>query len=814
MAIAAPLRSLLRTPGFALLAVTTLALGIGANAAIFSVVHGVLLRPLSLPDADRLVAIWGGSRVDPSEQTPMSDAAYLVLRAQNRSLEEMGIFWSGSVNLTGGSEPERAGACGATASVFGALRVAPALGRPLVEADEQPGAESVAVISHEMWHRSLGGAPDVLGRVLRIDSVSRRVVGVMPPGFAFPRPDTAVWIPMTIDRAALRPQDFNYNSVGRLRPGFTPEEAGRDLTGLIARFPEEIGPPYTPEVLEKFQPFAVVQDLRQEMVGDVARTLWVLLGSAGLILLIACANVANLFLVRAEERRREVAVRVALGASRGSVARLFLSESGLLALAGGALGLALAAAGVRLLLALRPPGLPRLDEIEIGGPVLAFTVLVALLAGLLAGGIAVLRSARPELVPALKEGGKGSTGSRSAHRARRILAAAQIAVALVLLVGAALMIKSFRRLQAVDPGFRPQGVLTLRLALPRAEYPDAQSVARFVRELQDQMRGVPGVRSAALVSHLPLDGGSSSSTYAIEGRPELEDASRVQLGNRFASPRYFATLGIPVIAGTEFERIDPLRRQAEVVVSRSVAERFWPGQSPLGKRLTPEDAREGEWYTIVGVVGDVHEEGLHAEPLPVVYFGWRRLASPEEEHWVPRGATLVVRTEGDPATLTRPVREAIRAVDPALPVDRVRTMEEVVARSTARASFTLLLLGIAALLALLLGGVGIYGVIAYIVSLRTQEIGVRMALGARRADISLLVVRDGLVLALAGVGVGLAAAFAFTRPMASLLFEVSPTDPATFATVPLFLALVTLLASWLPAQRAASVAPSEALRSE
>lgn len=813
MAVTAPFRSLLRTPGFALLAVVTLALGIGANAAIFSVVHGVLLRPLPLPEPDRLAAIWGGSRVDPEEQTYVSDAAYLVLREQNRTLEEMGIYWTGSVNLTGGEEPERAGACGATASVLGALGAAPALGRPLVEADEQPGADPVVVISHEMWHRALGGTPDVVGRVLRIDSVARRVVGVMPPGFAFPRPDTAVWMPMTIDRAALRPQDFNYRAVGRLRPGVTAEEAARDLTGLIARFPEEIGPPYTPEILAKFQPIALVWDLRQEMIGDVARTLWILLGSAGLILLIACANVANLFLVRAEGRRREVAVRVTLGASRGSVARLFLAESGLLALAGGVLGLALAAAGVRLLLALRPPGIPRLDEIDIGGPVVAFTLLVALLAGLLAGGMAVLRSARPDLVPALKEGARGSTGGGSAHRARRILAASQIAVALVLLVGAGLMIKSFRRLQEVDPGFRPEGLLTLRLSLPRAEYPDAQAVAGFIRTLQERVGAVPGVRSAALVSHLPLDGGTSSSSYAIEGRL-LEDTERIQLGNRFASPGTFATLGIPVIQGTEFERIDPLRRQGEVVVSRSVAERLWPGQSPLGKRLTPEGVREDEWYTIVGAVGDVHEEGLHAEPQPVVYFGWRRLASPEEEHWVPRGASLVVRTEGDPAALTKPVREAIRAVDPALPVDRVRTMEEVVARSTARASFTLLLLGVAAILALLLGGVGIYGVIAYIVSLRTQEIGVRMALGARRADISLMVLRDGLVLALAGVGVGLAAALAFTRPMATLLFEVSPTDPATFATVPLFLALVTLLASWLPAQRAASVAPSEALRSE
>lgn len=810
-----PLRGLLHTPWFTTLAILTLGIGIGANVAIFSVVYGVLLRPLSLPEPDRIVAVWHTFPGIDSKKVRLSDAAYRFYQERNRSLEAMGIYINDEVNLTGGPEPERVVICGVTAPVFTVLRVPPALGRALVKEDERPGAEPVTVISYALWQRLFGGSPTAIGKILRVDGTARRVVGVMPERFAFPRVETSLWLPITIDPGNLIPGNYSYTGIGRLRPGVTEESAARELSALAQQLPEAVGEPFTRASLDTWKLRVLVRDLLEDRVGDVARTLWILLGSAGLILLIACANVANLLLVRAEGRRREMAVRVALGASRGEVARLFLTESMLLALVGGLVGLGLAGAGIRLLLRLRPPGIPRLDEVSLNSAVLVFTLLVVLLAGSLAGAIAVLRSIRPELVPSLKEGGKGGTGSRASHRARQTLATVQVSLALVLLVGAALLIKSFWQLQAVNPGLQPRGVLTLSLTLPRTEYPDAQAIARFVRNLEEKVQAVPGVRAAGMISQLPLGGGSSNSSYKIEDQPSLAEGVLPSLNNQFVSPSYFETLGIPILEGTTLPRIDPAQRQDEVVISQSVAERFWPGKSALGKRLTPEEPREGEWYTVVGVVGDVREAGLQDEPTQVVYYGWRRLANLEgKDHWVPPGGVLVVRTDGDPASLAKPVRDAIHAVDPNLPVAYVRTMEEVMERSTARAAFTMLLLGIAATIALLLGGIGVYAVVAYIVSQRTREIGVRMAMGAGRADITRLVLQDGLLLAFAGVGIGLLAAFLLARFLGALLYNVSPSDPTIFAGVPLFLALVILFASWFPARRAAAVEPSEAIRSE
>jgi len=814
-ALRVPLRGLLQKPEYTLLAILTLGVGIGVTVAIFSVVYGVLLRPLPLPAPERLVAIWHSYPGTATDRVRLSDAVYRFYQEENHSLEAMGIYLNEAANLTGGAAPERIATCVTTASLFPVLGVPPALGRPLMAEDEKPGVEPVAVIADELWRSYFGANPAAIGQLLQIDGIARRVVGVMPRGFTFPRPQTVAWLPVTIDPAHLAPKKFNYFGIGRLRPGVSRERAARELTALAQQLPEAVGGPFTRSSLKAWQLRVSVHDLLEDRVGDVKRTLWTLLVCAGLILLIACANVANLILVRAEVRRREVAVRVALGASRGEVARIFLIESILLALGGGAVGLGLATLGVRFLLRLQPPGIPRLEEVGIGGAVLMFTVLVALLAGLLAGALAAARSVRLKLVSTLKEGGRSGLVGHAAHRSRRTLAAVQVALALVLLVGATLMIKSFQRLQAVDPGFDPDGVLSVLLTLPRAEYKDASTVARFVRDVQERVRAVPGVRSAAVVSQLPLDGGSSSSNYVVEDHPLPADVALPSLNNQFVSPGYFETLKIPVLAGAPLARLDPDRRQGEVVISRSVAERFWPRQSPLGKRLTPETPREGEWYTVVGVVGDVHEVGLQKDPTQVVYFGWHRLAKPEgEEHWVPPGGALVVRTQGDPAALAGPVRDAIHAVDPGMPVVQVRTMKEVLARSTARFEFTMLLLGMAAGIALLLGGVGIYGVVAYIVSQRTQEIGVRMAMGARRWDIARLVLRDGLVLALIGVGMGLLAALVLARFIGSLLYKVSPTDPTTFVGVPVFLALVTLFASWLPAQRAAAVEPSEAIRNE
>ena len=811
------LREMRRSPGFLLLAVLTLAVGIGANVAIFTVVNAVLIRPLPYPQPEDLVMVWHTAPGLKMERFEHSDATYVLYRKHNRVFEDLGIYWEGSATLTGGEAPERVGAAGLTASALTVLRVPPILGRSFQEADERPGAERVALLSHGLWRRRFDGDPQAIGRTLRVDGETRRVVGVMPEGFRFPSAEAELWLPMTLDLARLEAGNFNYAAVARMRPGVPPARAARELSALVWRIPEEFPDARIDRGMIESAKLAVLVDpLREMVVGDVARILWVLLGSVGCILLIACANVANLFLVRAESRQREVAVRNALGATRGAVARLFLGESLALSVFGGILGLALAAAGVRLLVSLRPQGIPRLEEIGVDAVVLAFTLLLSLLAGLLTGGLAALRYGAPELAPALKEGGRGDTSGRARHRARNALVTAQMALALVLLVGCGLMVKSFWRLRAVDPGFDPRGVLTLHLDLPETEYRDSFANARFVRQLLEKVRAVPGVVSAGTITHLPLGGGNSNSGYSFADFPLPPGQVPPILGTRFASPGYFETMGIRRIEGRLFDRIDPTRRSQEVVVSEALARRFWPGQSALGRRLTQGLAEDGRWFTIIGVVGSTRDIGLKEKPYETVYFPLLRLEPGDDDgdEWVPRNFTLVIKGRVDPAALAAPVRRAIWSLDPNLPLAQMRPMEEVVERSMARTSFTMLLLVIAAAVALLLGTVGIYGVNSYVVSQRTREIGVRMALGAGRRDISRMVLRQGFLLAAAGIAIGLAGALLVTRLMLALLYDVSPRDPATFAAVPALLALVALFASWLPARRAATVEPLEAIRYE
>jgi putative ABC transport system permease protein len=810
-------RELRRSPGFLLVAVFTLAVGIGANVAIFTVVNAVLIRPLPYAEPERLVMVWHSAPGLKMEQFEHSDATYVLYRKSNRVLEDLGIYWDGAVTLTGGEAPERVRAAGFTASVFSVLRGKPILGRSLQEADEGPGAEKVAVLSHALWRRRFGGDPKAVGGMLRVDGVATRIVGVMPEGFHFPSSAAELWLPMTIDPAKLEPGNFNYDAVGRLRPGVSPARAARELSALVWRIPEEFPQSQINRgMIASARLSVLVHPLRDDVVGNIARILWVLLGSVGCILLIACANVANLFLVRAEGRQREVAVRNALGATRGDVVRLFLGESIALSLAGGVLGLALAAAGVRLLVSLRPQGIPRLEEIGVDGAVLGFTLLLSLFAGLLTGAFAALRYGAPALAPALKEGGRGDTAGRARHRARNALVVVQVALALLLLLYSGLMVRSFWHLRGVDPGFDPRGVLSLHLDLPETEYKDAFATARFIRQLLERVREVPGVLSAGTVTSLPLSGGNSNSGYSFEDFPLPPDQVPPILGTRFASPGYFAAMGIPLVAGRFFDRIDPARRSNEVVVSEALARRFWPGRSALGKRLTNGLAGDTPWCTIVGVAGSVRDLGLEEKPYETVYFPVLRLPPSKTEgaEWVPRSFSLVVKGRVDPASLVAPVRRAIWSLDPNLPLAEVRPMAEVVARSMARTSFTMLLLVIAAAVALLLGTVGIYGVISYVVSQRTREIGVRMALGAGRRDISRMVLREGALIALIGIAVGLAGALVLTRLILALLFDVSPTDPATFAAVPTLLALVALFASWLPARRAAAIEPLEAIRYE
>ncbi|HWM94889.1 MAG TPA: ABC transporter permease [Thermoanaerobaculia bacterium] len=820
--ILSSLRGLRKAPSFFLLTILTLGVGIGATAALFTVVNTVLIRPLPYPEADRIVSVQHTAPGMGMEEAPLSDATYLLYRKENRVLQDLGIYWDGAATLTGGQEPERVGTAGVTPSVFGVLRIQPALGRNFTEEEGGPGTQPVAILSHGLWQRRFGGDRDVTGSTLQVDGVPRRIVGVMPEGFRFPSRDIQLWIPLVVDRANLAEGNFNYPGVGRLRPGIAPERATRELSALVWRLPEALGPDsITRAQIEQSKLAMIARPLRDQVVGDIERTLWLLLGSVGLILLIACANVANLFLVRAEGKQREVAVRTAIGASRWEIARVFLGESIALSLLGGVLGLALTAAGVKLLLALQPQGIPRLQEIGVDGIVVAFTVLLSLLSGLFIGGFAALRYGSPDLVPALKEGGRGGTVGRARHLARQALVVTQVALALVLLVGAGLMVRSFWRLAAVDPGIDAAGVLTVNLSLPEAEYESGPRTARFYVQLLERVQAVAGVEQAGTVTILPLSNSNSMSSHMVEDRPLPPDGLPPMLGTRFASPGYFEALGIPLLEGRSHERIDPEQPGGEVVVSRAVAEHFWPGGSALGKRLTPGGPGETPdlWFTVVGVVGDVREQGLHQKPVEVVYYPVRRRNPDSGEgggEWVPRDFALVVKAKPgvDPLTLVRPVRQAVWSLDPKLPVVQAQTMEQVVERSMARTSFTMLLLAIGAAVALLLGAVGIYGVISYIVSQRTQEIGVRMALGAQRGDVSGMVLKEGLGLALLGIVLGLAGAFAATRAMRALLYEVSPTDPATFAAVPVLLAAVALLASYLPARRAAGVEPLEAIRYE
>jgi len=810
-----PLRSLLpRRQGstvFLLIVVLAFAVGLGANAAIFSIVNGVLIRPLPYFEPDRLVGVWHRAPGLKLDRFNLSNGTYLLYRRENRVLEDLGLYSVGAMNLAGGAAPERLDVAWGTGSAFTALRVPAALGRTIQEEDERPGAEKVVVLSSSLWRQRFGGDKTVVGTILRLDGVDRRVVGVMPAEFRFPNEEAKLWLPIVIDPAGLTPQNFNYKAVGRLRLGVTPERAARELSALVWRLPEVYGDsPFDKATLKSAQVAITVVPFRQEVVGSVEQVLWVLLVSAGCILLIACANVANLFLARAEGMQREVAVRTALGATRGSIAWLFLSESLVLSLAGGLVGLVLAEAGVRLLVRLQPKGIPRLAEVGIDSRVLLFTLLLSLLAGLLCGGLAAMRSAALTLVSALKEGGRGGMAGRGHHRVRRALVVAQVSLAQVLLVNSGLMVKSFERLRGVDPGFAPENVLVMQISLPDAEYADTAAAFHFFDRLVERVRALPGVMDVGIVSPLPLSGSDSSSGYSFADFPQQPGGVQPMLANRFASPGYFASLGIPLIEGRVFSSLDPLHKTNEVVVSRALAAHFWPNQSALGKRLTAGDPNEGPWYTIVGVVGDVRDRGLEGEPVQAVYFPMLRYANKVE--WVPRGFSLAVRGRLDPAALVGPVRTALKSIDPNLPAARVEPLKDVVARSVARTAFTMFLLALAAGVAVLLGSIGLYAVIAYVVAQRTREIGVRMALGAGRGDILRMVLREGLTVAMFGIGIGLAGALALTRSLHALLYGISPADPATFMAVSALLAGVALLASWLPASRAAATEPLEAIR--
>jgi predicted permease len=800
-------------PSFALLCVLTLAVGVGAVVTVFSVVNGVLLDPLPYPDPDRLVGLWHdapGLNLPPMPQSP---ATYLLYSRESRALAGVGVYHDLQVNLTGVPSPERLTAAAVTPSLLRLLGVAPALGRGFTEEDGRPGAGRVALLSDRLWRRTFGADPRVLGSTLRLDGVPFEVTGVMRPGFELPRPETDLWLPLVIDPAQAPLGQLGLTGIGRLAPGVSIPRAQADLNRLIAdlerRFPGDDAAP----VLVHAGFTARVHPLREDLVGDFSRVLWILLGAVGCVLLIACANVANLLIVRGEGRRREVAVHTALGAPRGALVVAVLAESLLLGLAGGALGLLLAFGALHLLTALGPAELPRLANVRLDGRVLAFTVALSLLTSVLFGLLPALRSSRvADLASELKSGGgRSATAGRSRQRARRLLSGFQIALAFILLTGSGLMLRTFLRVVRLDPGFDPRGVLTIELALPATGYPDDASAARFFQSLTDRLQALPGVVAAGAVSDLPLSGTASGTGYEIEDHPQPKGAPPPVLSYEYVSEGYFRALGIPLREGRLLEARDQERRSGAVVVDEALAKRIWPGQSAVGKRLRPAGSGlpPGSWYTVVGVVGDVRNRTLTDDPDTLVYLP---MLGKTPGAWTARQMSLAVRTRSRPEAMVGAVRREIAALAPDLPASNVRTLDRLVDRSRARVSFSVVILAIAAAVALVLGAVGIYGFLSYLAGQRTAEIGVRMAIGAGAWDIRWMILRESLAIILPALAVGLAGAFWMTRWLKALLFEVDPLDPLTFGLMSVLLVLVALLASDLPASRASRTDPLEALR--
>lgn len=796
------LRSLIKHPTFTAVCIVTLALGIGANTAIFTVVNAVVLRPLPFQDAERLAMIW--TTKDSNQEQPLSFADYNDLKNQTKTFSAVGAaspLWN--FTLTGGGEPEPLQGMYVSANLFELLRVAPVRGRNFTSDDDRVGGTPVAIISHNLWERRFGSDPDIVGQQITVSGTSATVVGVMPAGFQLLDPAAQLWVPLMQNQFASSGRQVRLLSVvGRLSDELKPAAANAELDSIANQWTNQYPDTNSGVGLR-------VVPMHAQLTGKVRPALLLLLGAVALVLLIACANIINLMLVRSASRQKEIAVRAALGAGRLRLLRQLLTESITLSLLGGGAGILLGSWGVQALLTLNPVPIPQYNKIGIDFTVLGFTLAASVITGVVFGLAPAWQTLKFDLHSALKEGGRTAIADRSQRRLSSLLVIAETAMAMVLLIGAGLLLKSFAHLLDVKPGFVTENVLTMQIGLPNAAYQDPQKRAAFLKQLETNLAAAPEVSSVGLVTRLPLMSALNNITsfLAIEGR-EVPPGDRPEINFRRASTGYFQTMGIPLLSGRLVTEQDVTNNTSSVLINEAMAKRFFSGEDPVGKRISTANStgQQTQWQTIVGVVGSVRHLGLDVEPGPEIYYHTN--TSP------PFGPVVVIRTTGDPQRLISIARAKVRELDRDVPISNVNTMEQLVAQSVAQRRFGMFLVGIFAALALVLAVVGIYGVVSYSVAQRTNEIGVRMALGASASDVLRMVLKNGMTLALIGVGIGLAAAFAVTRLMAAMLFDVRPTDVATFAIVSVGLILVALLACYVPARRAMKVDPLVALRYE
>jgi len=790
-------------------ALLTLAAGIGANTAIFSVVNGVLLRPLPYPNANRVVSITTTSELRRLDDLLLSPAEFNEFKAQAQSFDKMAAYAFSTINLGEVAEPQRVGYAEVSVDLFSALGVSAYLGRTFTPEEDMPDHEIVVLMSYRLWQKHYGSDPNIVGKTIQLNGRARPVVGVMPNGFHFPNDDIDIWMPLNLDPASRVLHMKYLNTIASLKRGVTVGQANSEINTILTRVSQKFPEYYKSELGVG----ARVISLQDKNTKGIRLALLLILGAVVFVLLIACANVANLLLARAAVRQKEMAVRSALGSSRWRIVQQLLTESVLLSIIGGILGVVLAYLGLKVLLVGSPLDALQVQSVKLDMTALGFTMLVTLLVGMLFGLAPALQASKVDLNEELKEGGgRGTLQGIRHNRTRTILVISEVTLSMLLLIGAGLMIQSFLRLLNVSPGYDAQHVLSMRLTVAGAQYPQNQNVTAFYKQLQDRVSTIPGVQSAAIINQLPSAAEKTEASFEIEGRPFVTDIDREDgiADYRMISPNYFKTMGIPLLRGRPFTDQEGREAPAAAIINDKLARRFFPGEDPTTKRIRLRP--DAPWLQIVGVIPDIKNHGLTADTSNEMYFPYV-----ENSFGLPgavRTMTLVVRTNSDPAAFINPVRNELRALDKNLPPYKVQTMEQVLAESVSKTRFTMLLLTVFAGLALVLAAGGVYSVLAYSVAQRTREIGIRNALGAQQSDIFKLIMRQGLVLAIIGVVLGGVAGLALTRVMGNLLYTVSATDPKIFIGVALLLIVVALLACYLPARRATKVKPMTALRNE